>query len=268
MIKLIAIDLDGTLLNNQKEITPYNKEVLQKAKAQGVKVVLCTGRPLRAIRPYLEELGLKDAGDYSITFNGGLVQKNDTGEILDKSALELSDIKRLIQMAQDLDLPLDVVSDEVVYVLPTSEENNSIYGSLNPLLDCHPITEEELAPDGLYNKAVVAFEQTFLDQQIAKIPQDIRDDYEVIKTREVLLEFMPKGVTKAYGCQLLGEHLGIKPEEMMAIGDEENDLPMIEFAGVGVAMDNAVPAVKSAANVLTASNEEDGVGKVVAEYLK
>lgn len=75
MIKLIAIDLDGTLLNDNKEVTPRNKEVLARAKAQGVKIVICTGRPLRAIRPYLEELSLKEPGDYSITFNGGLVQK-------------------------------------------------------------------------------------------------------------------------------------------------------------------------------------------------
>ncbi|MER2117699.1 MAG: HAD-IIB family hydrolase, partial [Enterococcus casseliflavus] len=95
MIKLIAIDLDGTLLNDKKEVTPRNKEVLARAKAQGVKIVICTGRPLRAIRPYLEELSLKEPGDYSITFNGGLVQKNETGEIIEKAAMQLADIHEL-----------------------------------------------------------------------------------------------------------------------------------------------------------------------------
>ena len=124
-----------------------------------------------------------------------------------------------------------------------------------------------MTEDLLYNKAVVAFEQTYLDQQLAKIPADFKERYEIIKTRDVLLEFMPKGVTKAYGCQLLAEHLGITADEVMAIGDEENDLPMIEYAGLGVAMENAVPMVKAAADVVTASNTNDGVAQVVEKYV-
>lgn len=267
MIKMIAIDLDGTLLNSHKEITPRNREVLAQAKAAGIKVVLCTGRPLRAIRPYLEELNLKEPGDYAITFNGGLVQKNDTGEIMDKSALTLSQVGELIQLGKDLQLPIDVVSDEVVYSIPTAPAHESIYGSLNPLLDCRPTEAASLTEEMLFNKAVVAYHQAYLDQQIAKIPAEIRAAFEVIKTREVLLEFMPKGVTKAYGCELLAHHLGIQQEEIMAIGDEENDLPMINYAGVGVAMANGVAAVKAAADIITDSNDEDGVAKVVAQYL-
>lgn len=115
MIKLVAIDLDGTLLNEQKLISDENKQALAQAKQQGVKIVLCTGRPLAAMAHYLQELGLVDEGDYSITFNGGLVQKNDTGEIMEKKVMEVSDIQRLYKLAQQLDLPLDVLSDNVVY---------------------------------------------------------------------------------------------------------------------------------------------------------
>ena len=78
---------------------------------------------------------------------------------------------------------------------------------------------------------------------------------------------MPKGVTKAYGIQLLAQELGIEQAEVMAIGDEENDLSMIAYAGVGVAMGNAISAVKEAADVVTATNEEDGVAKIVSEYV-
>ncbi|EOT38964.1 MULTISPECIES: Cof-type HAD-IIB family hydrolase [Enterococcus] len=267
MIKMIAIDLDGTLLDTKKKISTRNKVALAKAKAQGVKIVLCTGRPLRAIRPYLDELQLKESGDYSITFNGGLVQKNDTGEVMAKSTLSYANVKELVELAQRLGLPLDVVSDEVVYILPTDPQHESIYAQLNPLLHFQLFTVAELTEDLLYNKAVVAFEQTYLDQQLAKIPADFKERYEIIKTRDVLLEFMPKGVTKAYGCQLLAEHLGITADEVMAIGDEENDLPMIEYAGLGVAMENAVPMVKAAADVVTASNTNDGVAQVVEKYV-
>ncbi|HAQ0763393.1 TPA: HAD-IIB family hydrolase, partial [Enterococcus faecium] len=85
--------------------------------------------------------------------------------------------------------------------------------------------------------------------------------------RSMLLEFMPKGVTKAYGISLLAKDLGLKQEEIMAIGDEENDLPMIQYAGLGVAMENAVPFVKEAADFVTASNEENGVAKVIQKFV-
>lgn len=267
MIKMIAIDLDGTLLTDQKQISVANKAALAAAKAQGVKIVLCTGRPLTAIEGYLEELQLTEPGDYSITFNGGLVQKNDTGEIMEKAALSLAEVLEIAQLASDLSLPLDVLVDGLVKQLPTASSHPSIYGELNRLLTFVPATLAELNELETYNKVVVAIEADYLDQQAALIPTEFRDKYEVIKTRANLLEFMPKGITKAYGIELLAGDLGITAAEVMAIGDEENDIPMIEYAGIGVAMANAVPAAKAVADVVTLSNEADGVAQVVQEYV-
>ncbi len=263
---------------------------------------------------YLQELGLVDEGDYSITFNGGLVQKNDTGEIMEKKVMEVSDIQRLYKLAQQLDLPLDVLSDNVVLQLPSAPRKQSLYNVLNKLLQFQPadisdITDEfvlnkaviaydqeELDPkikeikQSLYNvlnkllqfqpadisditdefvlnKAVIAYDQEELDPKIKEIPAEFHEMYEIIKTRSMLLEFMPKGVTKAYGISLLAKDLGLKQEEIMAIGDEENDLPMIQYAGLGVAMENAVPFVKEAADFVTASNEENGVAKVIQKFV-
>ncbi|MHC5269189.1 Cof-type HAD-IIB family hydrolase [Enterococcus sp. LJL98] len=267
MIKLVAIDLDGTLLNGQKKITPRNQAALMAAKAQGVKVVICTGRPLPAIHPFLKELNLEEAGDYSITFNGGLVQKNDTGEMIEKNVLTFSEVEQLIALAQNLNLPLDLLSEGHVYNVATSVENQSLYSTMNPLLTHIPVAIEDVQPQLVYNKAVIGFEQTFLDAQIQKIPAAIRETFEVIKSREMLLEFMPQGVTKAYGLSLLVRDLGLHPAEVMSIGDEENDLSMIEYAGLGVAMENAVSVVKAAADVVTKSNEEDGVALAVEKYI-
>ncbi|MCD5002199.1 HAD family phosphatase [Enterococcus saccharolyticus] len=267
MIKLIAIDLDGTLLDRQKQISERNKQALKQAKAQGVKVVICTGRPLRAIEPILEELDLLDEGDYSITFNGGLVQKNDTGEVMERAGLQLADVHRLVDLAKMLDLPLDVLSQEHVIIFNTSENHQTIYPELSPLLLPELAHTADLSEGRLYNKAVVAYHQEYLDQQIQKIPDVFKETYEVIKTRENLLEFMPKGITKAYGISLLAQDLDILPEEVMCIGDEENDLPMIEYAGIGVAMANAIDCVKAIADVVTDSNEADGVAKAVEKYV-
>ncbi|HFU6521595.1 TPA: Cof-type HAD-IIB family hydrolase [Enterococcus hirae] len=267
MIKLIAIDLDGTLLNEEKQISDENKQALAKAKEKGVKIVLCTGRPLAAMTHYLQELGLVDEGDYSITFNGGLVQKNDTGEIIEKKVMEVADIHRLYDLAQKLALPLDILSDHVVLQLPTAPGKKSLYNTLNKLLQFQPANLADLTDEFVLNKAVIAYPQAELDPKIKEIPAEFHERYEIIKTRSMLLEFMPKGVTKAYGISLLAKDLGLEPAEIMAIGDEENDLPMIEYAGMGVAMANAVPFVKEAANYVTSSNLEHGVAKVIEKFV-
>lgn len=267
MIKLIAIDLDGTLLTDAKTISERNKTVLQQAKAAGVKIVICTGRPLKAIEAFLVELDLLHPGDYSITFNGGLVQKNDTGEIMEKAAMAVADIQSLYDLGKELQLPIDVVSGEKVFRLPSTKAHPSIYQELNPAMTYFDVELTDITDQYLYNKAVVANEAGYLDQQIQLIPQDYRDRFEIIKSRSNLLEFMPKGVTKAYGISLLAKDLGITQAEVMALGDEENDLPMIAYAGIGVAMANAVPVVKAAANVVTSSNEADGVAEAVEKYV-
>lgn len=267
LIKLVAIDLDGTLLNSKKEISARNKEALMQAKAAGVKIVICTGRPLAAIGIYLDALNLRDNGDYSITFNGGLVQKNDTGEIIEKSSMALENVHELYELAKSLNVPLDILSDGLVVQLPTTQDHESLYSQLNKLLTFESYELAQLTADRIYNKAVIAVDETYLDEQIKKIPSPFYERYEVIKTRSNLLEFMPKGITKAYGISLLARDLGIKQEEIMTIGDEENDLPMIEYAGLGVAMENAVPRVKDLADVITDTNDNDGVAQAVEKFV-
>ncbi|MGX7245076.1 Cof-type HAD-IIB family hydrolase [Enterococcus quebecensis] len=267
MIKLVAIDLDGTLLNSNKEISARNKAALAQAKAAGVKIVICTGRPLAAIGIYLDALNLRDNGDYSITFNGGLVQKNDTGEIIEKASMPLENVHDLFQLASSLNVPLDILSDGLVLQLPTTQDYESLYSQLNKLLTYESYEVAELTADRIYNKAVIAVDETYLDEQIKKIPSAFYTRYEVIKTRTNLLEFMPKGITKAYGISLLARDLGIKQEEIMTIGDEENDLPMIEYAGLGVAMENAIDKVKDLADVITDTNDNDGVAQVVEKFV-
>ena len=121
MIKLIAIDLDGTLLTDDKKISDKNKTVLTQAKEQGVKVVICTGRPLFAIEPYLDRLELRDEGDYSITFNGSSVQKNDTGETLLAHSLSFDEVSRVANVMMSLNLPLDIISVDTVIHLETAK---------------------------------------------------------------------------------------------------------------------------------------------------
>lgn len=264
-IKLIALDLDGTLLTSDKRISEANKKSLQAARERGVYVVLTTGRPLQAIGGFLEELDLLGENQYSITFNGGLVQEN-TGRILDKTGFTIEDVRAIRRVTNDLDLPLDVLYGGDVYSLPAA--NESLYLTANPLLNKIPVTDEELPEDFVYNKAVSAVDAAFLDGQIPKIPAELYDRFEIFKSRDILLEWSPKGVHKANGLDKLIGHLGIEQSEVMACGDEGNDLSMIEWAGLGVAMANATEEIKSVANVvLPKTNDEDGIAWAIEHYV-
>lgn len=267
MYKLLALDLDGTLLNEQKEISTRNKEILKKAQEKGCQVVLTTGRPLKAVAPYVKALELFGPDEYAITFNGGLVQRIATGEILGKTVLEFSDIEKIYPIFQELDLPLSVLSEGKVLELATSKNHPSIYAQLNPLLSYEQVDLEDLKPDAIYNKLVSATSAEVLDEKIPFIPNDLKENFGIMKSRDCLLEILPKGVSKAQGLELLGKHLGISLLEMIAFGDEENDLSMLEACGLGVVMANGSQKAKAAADFITLSNEEDGVAYAIEKFV-
>ena len=265
-IKLIALDLDGTLLTTDKKLTERTKSMLKAAREQGVKVVLTTGRPLKAMDFFLKELGTDGHEDeYTITFNGGLVQKN-TGEILDKTVFSIDDVSRIYEETEKLNIPLDAISEGIVYQIQSDQE--SLYAQFNPALTFVPTAFEDLSSQITYNKCVTAFPQELLDAAIQKISPELFDKYEIFKSRELLLEWSPKNVHKATGLAKLIEHLGIDRSQVMACGDEANDLSMIEWAGLGVAMQNAVPEVKAVANVVTPmTNDEEAVAWAIEKYV-
>ena len=265
-IKLIALDLDGTLLTTDKKLTDRTKAVLKAARDRGIKVVLTTGRPLKAMDFFLKELGTDGQEDeYTITFNGGLVQKN-TGEILDKTVFSIDDVARLYEEIEKLGLPLDAISEGTVYQIQSDQE--SLYAKFNPALTFVPVAFKDLSSQMTYNKCVTAFAQEPLDAAIQQISPELFDQYEIFKSRELLLEWSPKNVHKATGLAKLIKHLGIDQSQVMACGDEANDLSMIEWAGLGVAMQNAVPAVKAVANVITPmTNDEEAVAWAIEEYV-
>ena len=266
-IQIIAIDLDGTLFNAKKEVSEENRRALERARQKGVKVVITTGRPLKAIGNLLSNLHLVSDEDYCITFNGGLVQRT-TGEILDKSALNYEYLKAIHSYLEPLGLPFDVLSDGIVYSLP-SKGNKSLYHTANPLLTFVEVERfEDIPLDVPYNKVVTVTDEHFLDEQLTKLPEAVYRDYEAFKSREIIFEIMPKGVHKASGLAHLCEHLGLTSDNVMALGDEANDISMLEWAELGVAMANATDQVKHIADkVTTRSNEDSGVAEAIEQYV-
>ncbi|WP_034550458.1 sugar-phosphatase [Carnobacterium funditum] len=266
MIKLIAIDLDGTLLTKDRIISDENKQAIKKAKEQGIKVVLCTGRPLLGMIHYLEELGLRESGDYGITYNGGLVQKTDTGEILSQKTLSREDTQELYNLSQDINIPCNFIDLEKVYEPPYPVGRDSLYPTVMNALPFVPVFLEDLSEDLAVNKIVFCYEEESLDEAITKIPSEFFERFNIMKSRPVLLELLNKEVDKGKGIAILCERLGIETHEVMAIGDEANDFAMIEFAGMGVAMENATSEIKGIAQFITKNNNDHGVAHAIKKF--
>ena len=269
MIKLIAIDLDGTLLKSDGTISQVNIESLHYAHSKGVKIVICTGRPYLSMKQFIEEIGLISEDDYIITFNGGQIQKARTGEVLFKRTLSQADMLKWYELTNVLLLPLNIIDAEFIYEPPFYPQGYpSIYlderkGVITKTVDYHAFK-----PQHEFSKFVISVNKDYLDKQITKIPQEMKEDYSVFKSRDDLLEVVAKGVTKGAILAAWIPSLGLSPQEVMTLGDQENDLSMIEFAGLGIAMANAVESVKAAAQDITDSNDNDGVAKAIYQYIK
>lgn len=269
MIKLIAIDLDGTLLSSDGTISKNNIEALHFAHQAGAKIVLCTGRPYLSMKEFVSQIQLNSDEDYIITFNGGQVQRASDGEIIKKHVLSQSDMLKWYQVANELNLPLNLIDGEFVYEPLTYPEGHpSIYLDERKNLVTKKLDFSSFDEEHEFNKLVICCTPSYLDQQITLIPKEILNQYSVFKSRQNLLEIVADGVTKGRILNELADFLSIDAAEIMAIGDQENDLSMIEFAGIGVAMGNSVESVINAAEFVTRDNNHDGVAHAICHYFK
>ena len=266
-IKLITIDIDDTLVNTAKQVTPRVKAALQEATAQGVKVVLTTGRPLPGVQEYLDELGLNHQDDqYAITYNGGVVQTTN-GEELGGKELAYSDYLRLREVADELGAYLQVETIDAAY---TSAKEINYWASRENFLIKMPLiikTVDEMDPNDHYVKFMFIGDEADIDSWRDALPADVKEAYYIVKSTPQHLEFMHKDATKGSGLLTLAAKLGIDRSETMALGDQQNDVTMIEAAGLGVAMGNAVPEVKAVADVETTTQNADGVGVAVEKWV-
>jgi len=265
MYKLIAVDMDGTLLNEDKKITKHTKDVISQAKKIGKKVVLSTGRPLKGVRRYVEELNLLDEDDYVITFNGALVQSTKDENIILDIPLSYEDYAELYKVSQELGVNIHALTDKSV-LTPKNNEYTQIEIRINqiPLIES-PV--EEVEPDTLIVKVMFIDKPELLDQAFANLPQWVLDKYTIVRSTPYFLEFLDLRVNKGIGVSAVAEKLGLTKEEVICVGDAENDLAMIEYAGLGVAMGNATEQIKKVADYITRSNAEEGVAHVIEKFM-
>ncbi len=266
MYKLIALDMDGTLLTTDKKVSERTEAAIKAAEAKGVKIVLASGRPLLGLNRYLEELELLKGEDYVLSFNGGLVQNTKTEEIVSKVSLKGADLKYIYEISKELNINIHAFSAKDGLVTPKNSKYTEYEAEINGI-DINIKDFDEIEDEEDIIKVMMIDPQEILDPAIEKLPSEIYDKYSVFKSSPFFLEFTHKEVDKGLGLKKLGEYLGIKKEEIIACGDAGNDLSMVKYAGLGVAMDNATSEVKEAADFITASNDEDGIAKVIERFI-
>ena len=269
MIKLIAIDMDGTLLNEKKHIDKAQKEAIHEAIEAGIKIVLCTGRPLYGILPFYKELGLHelDLEGYVILNNGCSIYKTKNWELIDWAEITPDDIDYLYKFSEEYNINFTLVDDTHYFNIGRKPTDELIMDAKFVFSDITEISLEE-AKSGKYKIIKVLFlgNPKEMENFQKKCENILKDSYSGVLSQPYVYEVLPKNNNKGTGLKKLAEKLGIKQEEVMAIGDGNNDVEMFEYANYSVAMENATELAAKAAKYRTDSNENDGVAKAIRKY--
>ncbi len=258
-IRLIAADVDGTLVDSEKRISPATEAAVKKARELGVIFTLSTGRTVQGLGKYLY---LVKPGTPIVTYNGAEVLIPDTGEVLYRQGLEASAAEEIIRSGMSLGASVIVWSRGVLYLSGKNERTEKYRRIYNA--EGRPITDPAaLAAEGV-TKAMWLDEPGIIERSQKEF---CLGGVCCVISEPGYLEFIDARVSKAEGLKKAAEYLNVRREEVMALGDSYNDTDMLRWAGLGVAMANAEEEVKAAADHITASNEEDGVARAIETFV-
>ncbi|MFC3911921.1 sugar-phosphatase [Pseudaeromonas sharmana] len=266
MYKLIALDMDGTLLREDGSISARTQRAIAEAKAKGVRVVLASGRPLSGMARFLDQLALTSHQDYVLSYNGALIQNVGSGDVLSRNVLTGKDVRELYRLSQQLGVNIHAFSHTRGLIAPRTSRYTEVERSHNDLtltlVDFAAIPEDEAIL-----KVMMVDEPALLAEAMAQLPETVYQHYTVLLSTPYFLEFLHPHSNKGNGVAQLAAHLSIEPQAVICVGDAGNDAHMIDFAGLGVAMGNATDALKQQADYITLSNEDDGVAHVIEKFI-
>lgn len=263
--RIIALDLDGTLTNHDKVVTPKTREALLHAVAQGATIVLASGRPTYGIEPVAECLELHKHGGYILSYNGGNIVNAKTGEKLFSQFLPDPVIPILYKYAKEKNHAiLGYAGKEIItempddqYVREESRINKMNIRKVDNLLEALEPHPTKLLMTGAPADMLKA------EEELSEI---LGEKMDIFRSAPFFLELVPKGIDKAQSLLRLMTKINLTPADMIAFGDGYNDLSMLKLAGMGVAMANAAPEVRAEADYVTLSNEEDGVAAALEHF--
>ncbi|MFA1014769.1 Cof-type HAD-IIB family hydrolase [Dubosiella newyorkensis] len=281
MIKILAFDLDGTLLKSDKSMDVRTVEAIERAKAQGMHIVIASGRDKNGCKFVYEPLELEEGPHFLALVNGQIIydfahKEYDLDDVLStEDGLKIQEVCRKYNVEGIFCCGYDFYS--YISRLGRLKKNvkNLVLGEptdyglkagseLRNFIDL-PYKDISLKQD--INKVCLVHSASFFEKNIEKMKEDLKD-FDVLLVGPGWMEIMPKGVSKASAIEKIAKKLGYSMENVMAFGDAENDIEMIKEAGIGVAMGNGMDSVKKVADVVTSSNDENGIGQVIDDLLE
>ena len=263
--KMIVLDLDGTLMSSKNNILTRTKEALFKAQEAGVTVVLASGRPTYGMLKAAKELRLHEYPGYLLSYNGGRIISVPTNEMIYDKSLAPEISHELFDLAREYNLNIMAYEDDKIVTMDDDE-----YIQKESYINAMPINRVDDFKSALtFNsvKCLCTGSPEYLAEVELKFKERVGHKLSIMRSAPFFLEIMPQHISKSYSLQKLLDHLGLDVSQMIACGDGYNDLSMIEFAGLGVAMGNAVAEVKEKSNYITLSNDEDGIAHVIEKFI-
>lgn len=265
-IRLIALDVDDTLIRKDLSVPESVAIAIGRAQSAGAVVTLATGRMFASIEPYARRLGFTAP---LIAYNGGLVQ-DLSGRVFSHNPVPKREVVELAEMTQGSGLCLNLYVDDKLYV---AEENDAVrYYTSIARLEAHCVGDlvafSRRIPDHSGStKVLIVAPPEEVDAWLPKLQSRFADRLEITRSKPSFVEITAPGVTKGRALKAVADHLGIPQRAVMAVGDSFNDVAMLEYAGIGVAVKNAPEAVKQVADCVVATNEEGGVAEAIERYV-
>lgn len=267
MIKIVTIDLDGTLLDKDKNISFKNKTAIAKCHDLGVKIVIATGRPLNGVTPILEELGLTTSSDYVIVYNGSKIVNVGTKEIISASTIKGTVVKELYEESKRLGLNIHAFRKNEELITPCHNPYTNVESKINHIED-HLFDFNKIDDNDDFIKCMLVDSEENITMAMTKVDERFSREYTMVRSSKIFLEFLHIGIEKGSALKSLASYLNVKIDETMAIGDAGNDMTMIQAAGIGVAMNNAFPEVKEIADYITNDdNNNSGVAEALNKFI-
>ena len=266
-IRVLALDLDGTLTNDEKIVTPRTRAALDAAAEQGVTIVLASGRPTAGILPLAKELGLDKKGGCILAYNGGKIVDCKTGETLYQVQLPAEYVPELCAFAAQQDVAILTYNSEGIVCERDRDEwaNKECFTTKLPMIH---VDDLAVYVDYPICKMLLTVDPARRDAVCEAGRKQFAGRVDLYPSSPFFIEAVPMGVAKDASLAALLDRMGLTRENLMACGDGLNDCSMIGFAGVGVAMQNAEEAVKAAADYVTeADNNHDGVAEAVEKFI-
>ena len=265
--QILVLDLDGTLTNSKKEITEPTKQALIDIQEKGKKVVLASGRPTPGILPLAKELHLEKYGSYILSFNGARIIDCRSKELLYNRTIPSEVIRPIYEMLKSYDMDLLTYTDTHILSGMKTNQFTELESRINqmPIVQTDDFLSEITFP---VNKLLGTGNKEIIAKALEMVKSHFHSQLNIYLSEPFFLEIMPQRIDKAHSLQKLLNSIGLTADSMICCGDGYNDLTMIEYAGLGVAMENAQPLVKESADYITKSNDEDGILHVINEFMR